>query len=241
MKGNAPMAALVLILALTMACGSENQGDLGPEGGAGYDRMYDPKTVGSVNGEVVSVDKITGRGTGYGLSLTLKTGKESILVYLGPGWFLEKQDLAFAPKDQVEITGSQISVQGKAAIIAAEVKKGNKSLKLRDPAGIPAWAGADNHSASIIGKWLLQEMIENSEFKHPNETAEKKWGNLEIFSNDTLEFYSSDTRGRWNVLDNGQIKVVSDDWGTFFLSTEGAKLIMTFPNDQNKYIYNKIK
>ena len=241
MKGNAPMAALVLILALTMACGSENQRDLGPEGGAGYDRMYDPKTVGSVSGEVVSVDKITDRDTGYGLSLTLKTGKETILVYLGPGWFLEKQDLSFAPKDQVEITGSQITFQGKPTIIAAQAKKGDKSLKLRDPAGIPAWAGADNLSASIIGKWLLQEMIENSEFKHPNETAEKKWGNLEIFSNNTLEFYSSDTRGRWNVLNDGRIKVISDYWGTFFLSTEGDKLIMTFPDDQTKYIYNKIK
>jgi hypothetical protein len=241
MKGNAAMAALVLILALSMACGSENQGDLGPEGGAGYDRMYDPKTVGLVSGEVVSVDKITDRGTGYGLSLTLKTGKETILVYLGPGWFLEKQDLTFAPKDQVEITGSQITFQGKPAIITAQVKKGDKSLKLRDPAGIPAWAGADNHSASIIGKWLLQEMIENSEFKHPNETAEKKWGNLEILSNNTLEFYSSDTRGRWNILNDGRIKVISDYWGTFFLSTEGEKLIMTFSDDQTKYIYNKIK
>jgi len=240
MKGNGPMSALVLILALTMACGSENQGGKGG-GGAGYDRMYDPKTVGSVSGEVVSVDKITDRGTGYGVSLTLKTGKETILVYLGPGWFLEKQDLTFAPKDQVEITGSQITVQGKPAIIAGQVKKGDKSLKLRDPAGIPAWAGADNHSASIIGKWLLQEMIENSEFKHPNETAEKKWGNLEIFSDNTLEFYSSDTRGRWNVLNDGRIKVISDDWGTFFLSTQGAKLIMTFPDDQKKYAYKKLK
>lgn len=197
--------------------------------------------MGSVSGEVVSVDKITDRGTGYGVSLTLKTGKETILVYLGPGWFLEKQDLTFMPKDQVEITGSQITFQGKPSIIAGQVKKGDKSLKLRDPAGIPAWAGADNHSTSIIGKWLLQEMIENSEFKHPNETAEKKWGNLEIFSDKTLEFYSSDTRGRWNVLDDGRIKVISDDWGTFFLSTEGAKLIMTFPDDQTKYTYKKLK
>jgi hypothetical protein len=235
------MSALVLILALTMACGSENQGGLGPGGGAGFDRMYDPKTVETISGEVVSVDKITDQGLGYGVSLTLKTGKETILVYLGPGWFLEKQDLTFAPKDQVEITGSQITIQGKAAMIAAQVKKGDKSLKLRDPAGIPAWAGADNHSASIIGKWLLQEMIENSEFKHPNETAEKKWGNLEIFSDKTLQFYSSDTRGRWNVLNDGRIKVISDDWGTFFLATEGDKLIMTFPEDQTKYIYNKMK
>jgi len=241
MKRNGPMSALVLILALIMACGSENQGSLGPGGAAGYDRMYDPKTVGTVNGAVVSVNQITDRGMDSGVSLTLKTAKETILVYLGPGWFLAKQDLTFAPQDQVEITGSQITFQGKPAIIAVQVKKGDKSLKLRDPAGIPAWAGADNHRASIIGKWLLQEMIENSEFKHPNETAEKKWGNLEILSNNTLEFYSSDTRGRWNVLDNGRIKVISDSWGTFFLSTEGDKLIMTFPDDQTKYIYNKIK
>jgi hypothetical protein len=240
MKGNGPMSALMLILALTMACGSENQGGMGG-GGAGYDRMYDPKTVGSVSGEVVSVDKITDRGTGYGLSLTLKTGKETILVYLGSGWFLEKQDLAFAPKDQVEVTGSQTTFQGKPAIIAGQVKKGDKSLKLRDLAGIPAWAGPDNHSASIIGKWQLQEMIENSEFKHPNETAQKKWGNLEIFSDKTLEFYSSDTRGRWNALNDGRIKVISADWGTFFLSTEGAKLIMAFPDDPKKYTYKRLK
>ena len=240
MKGNGLMSALVLILALTMACGSENQGGPGPGGGSGYDRMYDPKTVETVSGEVVSVDRIADQGMDYGLSLTLKTAQEKILVYLGPGWFIEKQNLTLAPKDQVEITGSQITFQGKPALIATQVKKGDKSLKLRDPAGIPAWASAGNHSATIIGKWQLQEMIENSEFKHPNETAEKKWGNLEIFSNNTLEFYSSDTRGRWNVLNDGRIEVISDYWGTFFLSTEGDKLIMTFPNDQANYIYKKI-
>ncbi len=240
MKGNGLMSALVLILALTMACGSENQGGPGPGGGAGYDRMYDPKTMGMVSGEVVSVDKIADQGLGYGVSLTLKTGKETILVYLGPGWFLEKQDLTLAPKDQVEITGSQITFQGKPSLIAAQVKKGDKSLKLRDPGGTPAWAAADNRSTVIIGKWLLQEMVENSEFKHPNETAEKKWGNLEIFSNNTLEFYSSDSRGKWNILNDGRIEVISDYWGTFFLSTKGDKLIMTFPGDQTNYIYKKI-
>jgi hypothetical protein len=237
MQGNGPISALVLILALTMACDSENQGRLGPGGGAGYD----PKTVATVSGEVVSVDKVTDQGMGDGVKLTLKTGQETLLVYLGPGWFLDKQDLTFAPKDQVEITGSLITSQGKPAILAAQVKKGDKSLKLRDSAGIPAWAGADDHNATIIGKWLLQEMIENSEFKHPHETAEKKWGSLEIFSNKTLEFYSSGTQGRWNLLNDGRIQVNSDYWGTFFLSSEGDKLIMTFPDDQTKYIYKKIQ
>jgi hypothetical protein len=241
MKGKGSITALVLILALTMACGSEPQGGTGPGGGAGYDRMYDPKTVGTVSGEVVSVDKIADPGMDSGVSLSLKTSKETILVYLGPGWFLAKQGLSLAPHDQVEVTGSQISFQGKPSLIAAQVKKGVQSLKLRDPAGIPAWAGADNHSTAIVGKWLLQEMIENSEFKNPNETAKKKWGNLEIFSNNTLEFYSSDSRGKWKVLNDGRIEVISDYWGTFYLSTEGDKLIMTFPDDKNQYIYNKLK
>ena len=241
MKGNGPMSALVLFLALTLACGPEPQGGPGSGGEAGYDRMYDPKTVETVSGEVLSVAKDIGRGQDSAVSLTLKTAKETILVYLGPGWFLAKQDLTFAPRDQVEITGSQFTFQGKPALIAAQVKKGEKTLKLRDPAGIPAWAGAGDHGLSIIGKWLLQEMVENSEFKHPNETAEKKWGNLEIFSTNTLEFYSSDTRGRWTLQNDGRIKVVSDYWGTFFLSIEGDKLIMTFPEDKIKYIYNKIQ
>ena len=100
--------------------------------------MYDPKTVATVSGEVVAVDKIADQGTGYGASLTLKTDKETILVYLGPGWFIEKQGLTFAPQDQVEITGSQIAIHGKPALIPALVKKGDKSLKLRDsPASRP--------------------------------------------------------------------------------------------------------
>ena len=95
--------------------------------------MYDPKTVETVSGEVVSVDKIIDRGTGYGVSLTLKTGKETILVYLGPDWFIEKQDLTFAPKDQVEITGSHITFQGKPAIIAAQVQKGRQEPETAGP------------------------------------------------------------------------------------------------------------
>jgi len=129
--------------------------------------------VAKVRGEVVSVDKIADPGLDSEVSLTLKTAMDTIMVYLGPGWFLAKQDLIFAPQDQVKITGSQITFQAKAAIIAALVKKGDKSLQLRDTAGISAWAGADNHGTAITDKWLLQEMIENSEFKHSNETTKK--------------------------------------------------------------------
>ena len=41
----------------------------------------------------------------------------------------------------MEIKGSRISIQGQPTIIAAEVKKGDQMLKLRDDKGIPLWTG----------------------------------------------------------------------------------------------------
>jgi len=118
----------------------KGSGGWGP--GTRYNRMYDPKTVETISGEVVSVDKIIPiKGMYYGVHLMVKTEKETISVHLGPGWFIESQDVKIEPKDKIEVKGSRITYQGKPAIIAAEVKKGEEILKLRDDAGIPVWAG----------------------------------------------------------------------------------------------------
>ncbi|MBW7899642.1 hypothetical protein B188_10370 [Candidatus Brocadiaceae bacterium B188] len=110
--------------------------------GAPYNRMYDPKTVETISGEVVSVDIITpAKGMGYGVHLMVKTVKETISVHLGPGWYIENQDTKIEPKDKVEVTGSRITFEGKPAIIAAEVKKDDEILKLRDEKGFPLWSG----------------------------------------------------------------------------------------------------
>jgi len=115
-------------------------GGWGP--GSSYNRMYDPKTVETVTGEVVSVSSIVpNKGMGAGIHMTLDTGKEKISVHLGPSWYLENQDVKIEPKDKVEVKGSKIAFQGKPAIIAMEVKKGDEVLKLRDDAGFPVWAG----------------------------------------------------------------------------------------------------
>lgn len=118
----------------------KGSGGWGP--GTRYSRMYDPKTVETISGEVVSVDKITPiKGMYYGVHLMLKTEKETISVHLGPGWFIESQDVKIEPKDKIEVKGSRITYKGKPAIIAAEVKKGEEILQLRDDTGIPVWAG----------------------------------------------------------------------------------------------------
>jgi len=141
------MAMLALALTATAAWAQPGMGmgrNQGRGWGAGdaYSRMYNPKIVETLSGEVVQVDKFTpGKKMSYGVHFTLKTAKERIPVHLGPSWFMDKQAVTIAAGDQVEVTGSRIMYQGKPTIIAAEVKKGGQVLKLRDAAGVPAWAG----------------------------------------------------------------------------------------------------
>lgn len=105
-------------------------------------RMYNPATVETLSGEVTSVDKSTsGQGRSLGVHFTLKTEKETIPVHLGPGWYVDQQEVKLAPGDKVEVSGSRVTYQGKPAVIAGQVKKDGKTLQLRDANGVPAWAG----------------------------------------------------------------------------------------------------
>ncbi|HUI25567.1 MAG TPA: DNA-binding protein [Candidatus Kryptonia bacterium] len=105
--------------------------------------MYDPKTVETISGQVVSVERIAGKGggRGQGVHLTVKTDKGKIAVHLGPSWYLEKQGITFSAHDQVEVHGSRVTYDGKPAVIAASITKGEQTLTLRDAQGLPQWRG----------------------------------------------------------------------------------------------------
>ena len=126
------------ILTLTLAGSVLAQQGLGGKGRKG--RIYNPQTVETITGQVVSV-KTTGRGRYHGVHLTVKTDKETIAVSLGPKKYLDQQKMTFAPNDTLEITGSRVTLGGQTAIVAATVKKGNQTLTLRNPNGVPMWAG----------------------------------------------------------------------------------------------------
>lgn len=134
------LAGLLLLASASWAQPGRGQGG---RGGMHYGMMWDAKTVETITGEVVGVDRYTpGKGgTGYGLRLTVQTDRETLSVILGPAWYMEKQDLKIAVKDRVEVKGSRVTIQGQPTILAAQVKKGGKSLELRDANGVPVWAG----------------------------------------------------------------------------------------------------
>jgi hypothetical protein len=121
---------------------TRGRGSGGWGAGSSYGRMYDLKTVETVSGEVIRVERITPmKGMSSGVHLMLKTDKGTLSVHLGPAWYLENQDIKIEAKDKIEVKGSSITFEGKPAVIAAEVRKGNDVLKLRDEAGFPSWSG----------------------------------------------------------------------------------------------------
>lgn len=135
---------LTLVLAATVhaapGAGWKGSGGWGPQGS--YGRMYDPATVETVRGKVVEVLRMTPmKGMGAGIHLKLKTETGPVSVHLGPAWYIERLDLRIEKGDQVEVRGSRVTFNGKPALIAAEVKRGDEVLKLRDDSGIPVWSG----------------------------------------------------------------------------------------------------
>jgi hypothetical protein len=111
-------------------------------GGKGKPGLYDLKTLETVQGIVVAAPRPTPKGgIPERAQLTLKTPQETLAVYLGPGWFMDKQLMKIGDLDQIQVTGSKIMVQGKPALLAGEIRKGNQVLKLRDEQGQPLWRG----------------------------------------------------------------------------------------------------
>ncbi|MBF0100311.1 MAG: DNA-binding protein [Desulfobacterales bacterium] len=147
MKKLMTLIAIMTVLSLGVFTATDAMAQMGKGGGGwgqgtNYDRIYDPKTVVTISGEVVSVDKITPiKGMNPGVHAVVKTDKEMISVHLGPEWYIENQDMSINPGDKIEVKGSQITFEGKPAVIAAEVKKNDEVLMLRDTSGFPAWSG----------------------------------------------------------------------------------------------------
>jgi hypothetical protein len=150
MKKLATLIVVITVLSLGVLTATETlaqrgrmwKGSGGWGSGSPYARMYNPQTVETITGEVVSVDRITPmKGMCYGVHIVVKTDKETLPVHLGPGWYIENQDVKILSKDKIEVKGSRITFEGKLALIAAEVKKGGEMLTLRDAKGFPVWSG----------------------------------------------------------------------------------------------------
>ena len=157
MKKNSAVVALAL--ALPLVVGRDGFAQHGPRAAG---RVYDPKTVETITGTVESVEHVpSSKGRAGGVHLLVRTDGETVSVHLGPSWYVDKQDVKIARGDRVDVTGSRVTVSGKAALIAAKVKKGDKVLHLRDDRGVPHWSerGGRGPTSQGMGPSLAQSVV----------------------------------------------------------------------------------
>lgn len=112
------------------------------QGRTAADRMFDPATVETVKGVIARIDTVQSRrGPSKGLHLQLQMADATLPVHLGPTWFFADQSFAFATDDSLTVRGSRVTMGGADALIAAELRRGDQSLQLRDETGRPVWRG----------------------------------------------------------------------------------------------------
>jgi thiosulfate/3-mercaptopyruvate sulfurtransferase len=106
-----------------------------------YGRLFDPKKIEELTGEVVAVERFIppGNATG-GVHLLVQAARGRIPVHLGPAWFLRGDGISFQVGDRVAVKGSRILFSGEPALIATEVQKGAVLLRLRKENGAPVWS-----------------------------------------------------------------------------------------------------
>lgn len=100
---------------------------------------YDPSAETKVKGvaeELKLVPPTGGKPTAY---LVIKSGQDTISVFLCPKSFLDDMGANFKAGDAVEVTGSKVKQDGADLILAREVVKGDDTLTLRFKDGKPAW------------------------------------------------------------------------------------------------------
>jgi len=110
--------------------------------GIGRDgKQFNLQSVETVTGKVENVERnASSEGMPQPMEFTLKTpANETFKVCTGPATWLQAQNFELRANDQVEVKGSKVMTDGKHCIIASEIKKDGRTLKLRDERGNPAW------------------------------------------------------------------------------------------------------
>jgi len=105
-----------------------------PASSPGYDASRETKLAGTVE----AVTEIPGGHRGAGLHVTLAVGGDKWDVHLGPSSFVRGTGLDPAKGDAWDVTGSIDEKQ--KIVVAREVRKGDKTYRLRDAQGFPLWS-----------------------------------------------------------------------------------------------------
>lgn len=102
---------------------------------------YNPKNVTTYRGNIVQIldifDPTTSSDT---VGVLMQTEKGVVPVILGPRCYTSGGPM-LNPGQPIEVTGSEISIEGSSLLIASDAKIEGYTLKLRNKDGNPLWSG----------------------------------------------------------------------------------------------------
>lgn len=74
-----------------------------------------------------------------GTHLMLKTDSGVVEVHVAPLRFLQGNGVSFNDGDQIEAVGSKVDYEGRDAMIARKITRGDQTFEFRQPNGRPLW------------------------------------------------------------------------------------------------------
>ena len=137
-------AIRILLLALVAIAAPAMAQEDGWQKGGAYDKKFDPKSIVTIKGTVTKIDRDVHPLADMepGFAADIKTAKgETFTVQVGPVWFTSYFKKKWDAKvgDQVQVTGSKVTINGKPVIMAMEGSKGNVKMVCRSKTGKPVW------------------------------------------------------------------------------------------------------
>jgi hypothetical protein len=100
---------------------------------------YDPATEATLKGSVEEMKLVPPDGPKPIAYLVMKSGQDSVQVYLCPKSFLDEMGVTFKAGEEIQLTGSKVTQSGADLTLAREVVKAGDTLTLRFKDGKPAW------------------------------------------------------------------------------------------------------
>ena len=114
-----------------------------------YNKKFKSGQTQTITGTVQSLDHakpMANMSEAVVLNVRTEDG-QTALIHLGPTWFIDNQAIRFNNGDQVTVSGVRCDIEGKAVVLATEVRSNNVQLTLREQDGTPRWDATKSSSS----------------------------------------------------------------------------------------------
>lgn len=105
-------------------------------------RLFTSQDHTTLSGRIININLATSETGQEVVSISVQAYGGNSIVYLSPNSYLDQQGLRLSIGDTVSVSGSRVLIDGVNTVLATEIGKGGKRIKLRNYKGDPLWGGS---------------------------------------------------------------------------------------------------